>query len=145
MIFFFFSSRRRHTRSLRDWSSDVCSSDLQRRTGRPLSDRELSDYWRGQAWQAVMADPGLAMRRTAHKLQLALHNDEVPDNEDVRMVAEWSPVLRSPVFWLGELLALAVLGGLIGWRRRAVRVVLAMTVIYLVSLLPFFIMARLRV
>src|SRR5206468_6919243 len=26
---FFFSSRRRHTRSDRDWSSDVCSSDLQ--------------------------------------------------------------------------------------------------------------------
>src|SRR5690349_21965053 len=43
-IFFFFSSRRRHTRSLRDWSSDVCSSDLahqgerrdlQRDRGRP--------------------------------------------------------------------------------------------------------------
>src|SRR6266536_5321620 len=29
-FFFFFSSRRRHTRSTRDWSSDVCSSDLQR-------------------------------------------------------------------------------------------------------------------
>src|SRR5438034_9814686 len=29
MLFcFFFSSRRRHTRSLCDWSSDVCSSDL---------------------------------------------------------------------------------------------------------------------
>src|SRR5207247_8194577 len=27
-VFFFFSSRRRHTRSTRDWSSDVCSSDL---------------------------------------------------------------------------------------------------------------------
>src|SRR5476651_2831748 len=27
-ILFFFSSRRRHTRYLRDWSSDVCSSDL---------------------------------------------------------------------------------------------------------------------
>src|SRR5690349_1155730 len=26
-VSFFFSSRRRHTRSLRDWSSDVCSSD----------------------------------------------------------------------------------------------------------------------
>src|SRR5206468_5542567 len=26
---FFFSSRRRHTRSDRDWSSDVCSSDLE--------------------------------------------------------------------------------------------------------------------
>src|SRR5690606_40457311 len=28
LIFFFFSSRRRHTRFSRDWSSDVCSSDL---------------------------------------------------------------------------------------------------------------------
>src|SRR2546422_6466567 len=28
-FFFFFSSRRRHTRCSRDWSSDVCSSDLQ--------------------------------------------------------------------------------------------------------------------
>src|SRR5256885_3474576 len=27
-IFFFFSSRRRHTRLQGDWSSDVCSSDL---------------------------------------------------------------------------------------------------------------------
>src|SRR5690606_40594814 len=27
-VFFFFSSRRRHTRFSRDWSSDVCSSDL---------------------------------------------------------------------------------------------------------------------
>src|SRR6266498_5491563 len=28
LFFFFFSSRRRHTRCGRDWSSDVCSSDL---------------------------------------------------------------------------------------------------------------------
>src|SRR5215472_14016014 len=28
LCFFFFSSRRRHTRCLSDWSSDVCSSDL---------------------------------------------------------------------------------------------------------------------
>src|SRR2546422_8618302 len=28
LTFFFFSSRRRHTRCSRDWSSDVCSSDL---------------------------------------------------------------------------------------------------------------------
>src|SRR3989454_8570924 len=28
VIFFFFSSRRRHTRLQGDWSSDVCSSDL---------------------------------------------------------------------------------------------------------------------
>src|SRR5699024_1726747 len=31
--YFFFSSRRRHTRSKRDWSSDVCSSDLKTKDG----------------------------------------------------------------------------------------------------------------
>src|SRR5256885_3773522 len=34
--FFFFSSRRRHTRLQGDWSSDVCSSDLRGRLGRPF-------------------------------------------------------------------------------------------------------------
>src|SRR5699024_12069428 len=36
-LFFVFSSRRRHTRSKRDWSSDVCSSDLYSYTSTPSS------------------------------------------------------------------------------------------------------------
>src|SRR5690349_22640549 len=39
-VFFFFSSRRRHTRSLRDWSSDVCSSDLSTTVRTEVADRE---------------------------------------------------------------------------------------------------------
>src|SRR2546429_1362914 len=35
-IIFFFSSRRRHTRCSRDWSSDVCSSDLSPNSGRRI-------------------------------------------------------------------------------------------------------------
>src|SRR5260221_3948812 len=48
MIFFFFASRRRHTRSLCDWSSDVCSSDLRQHQERVvelvgvLADRHLA-------------------------------------------------------------------------------------------------------
>src|SRR3712207_8331139 len=41
-FFFFFSSRRRHTRYWRDWSSDVCSSDL------TMASKSLADekqYW----------------------------------------------------------------------------------------------------
>src|SRR5699024_12551401 len=41
--YFFFSSRRRHTRSKRDWSSDVCSSDLNIETGITL---RFKDIWR---------------------------------------------------------------------------------------------------
>src|SRR5690606_38458458 len=35
LFVFFFSSRRRHTRFSRDWSSDVCSSDLMTRQAAP--------------------------------------------------------------------------------------------------------------
>src|SRR5207253_8175832 len=38
-VFFFFSSRRRHTRWPRDWSSDVCSSDLASQRGGPARPR----------------------------------------------------------------------------------------------------------
>src|SRR6266498_1673725 len=43
-VFFFFSSRRRHTRCGRDWSSDVCSSDLieRRQTWKRASARDRS-------------------------------------------------------------------------------------------------------
>src|SRR5438067_5519825 len=44
---FFFSSRRRHTRSKRDWSSDVCSSDLDQELARtfPIGLLRLVGYW----------------------------------------------------------------------------------------------------
>src|SRR5438067_10744062 len=45
-IFFFFSSRRRHTRSKRDWSSDVCSSDLRFVDGLRVTDAETLDIAR---------------------------------------------------------------------------------------------------
>src|SRR5206468_10017697 len=41
-FFFFFSSRRRHTRSDRDWSSDVCSSDLNPEKSLALSQKKFS-------------------------------------------------------------------------------------------------------
>src|SRR5688572_31465378 len=43
MIFFFFSSRRRHTRFDCDWSSDVCSSDLRARARRREQDVRVGD------------------------------------------------------------------------------------------------------
>src|SRR5690606_40812807 len=45
--FFFFSSRRRHTRFSRDWSSDVCSSDLH--IGVVFARRQLEHQGRAQA------------------------------------------------------------------------------------------------
>src|SRR5438093_712571 len=47
-LFFFFSSRRRHTRLVSDWSSDVCSSDLARshlRAG--MKESQAAALWQG--------------------------------------------------------------------------------------------------
>src|SRR5581483_12098269 len=66
-LYFFFSSRRRHTRYWRDWSSDVCSSDLEiknreqaiaglkarlgeyqgRLSQEPIREQQLADLTRG--------------------------------------------------------------------------------------------------
>src|SRR5207245_5829023 len=52
-FFFFFSSRRRHTRCYRDWSSDVCSSDLGEAVPRAVLVRTEVD---GDAGPRVVGD-----------------------------------------------------------------------------------------
>src|SRR3712207_557354 len=60
VLIFFFSSRRRHTRYWRDWSSDVCSSDLLAEAGRFLR----SEQERGLArFDPLRAKPHLRARR----------------------------------------------------------------------------------
>src|SRR5207302_4345651 len=58
---FFFSSRRRHTRFSRDWSSDVCSSDL----GLPADEaflthlREYDQWWVDNGLYIDLPDPNV--------------------------------------------------------------------------------------
>src|SRR5207253_3932796 len=56
-LYFFFSSRRRHTRWPRDWSSDVCSSDLdQSRGGNDGTSARRRSTARGQSTRARPAN-----------------------------------------------------------------------------------------
>src|SRR5439155_16003761 len=67
---FFFSSRRRHTRWPRDWSSDVCSSDLQRLRGFP---GDMSD--KVTALGAVVDETVDNVRRISSELRPAILDD----------------------------------------------------------------------
>src|SRR6266704_5237902 len=53
MFFFFFSSRRRHTRSKRDWSSDVCSSDLAGGRKEGLDDADDAEDLVESRWREI--------------------------------------------------------------------------------------------
>src|SRR5207302_5185940 len=67
--FFFFSSRRRHTRFSRDWSSDVCSSDLD--WGRPLSmPTDFDDFTPAAMLRYTGRDP--LVRNHLHLLQTTM-------------------------------------------------------------------------
>src|SRR5205085_7230497 len=100
-FFFFFSSRRRHTRFDCDWSSDVCSSDLEAGllgarafldghdtehwlflnfdgVGAPATLRYLPREGIGRTWPADTALIGLAERVRAERPELGLEPLDAP-------------------------------------------------------------------
>lgn len=119
-------------------------AEAARRSGETLSDRALSTYWSREALRVMVSEPGATLQRTWRKLRSVLHNDEIPDSESVELFAHWSKVVAAPVIWFGQLWPLALLGGLTCFRRRGVKIVVAIAVLYVASLLPFFVLARLR-
>src|SRR6266571_2572747 len=67
LLFFFFSSRRRHTRLTCDWSSDMCSSDLDGKgkgitAPNPIGQRLAVE----RAWHKAGVDPASATMCEAH-------------------------------------------------------------------------------
>src|SRR5207249_9111707 len=90
-LYFFFSSRRRHTRSKRDWSSDVCSSDLAFFDGSRKyvsAGRENGTFavWRNIEVGDVLVDAGPVLQRL---LMLAGQRDAELRSEERRVGKEW--------------------------------------------------------
>src|SRR5256885_8675089 len=73
LSFFFFSSRRRHTRLQGDWSSDVCSSDLTVQTETHASNREPMALARETGAGTVI---GGSYYRTGDSLMFQLRRSE---------------------------------------------------------------------
>src|SRR6266508_6037743 len=87
-IFFFFSSRRRHTRWPRDWSSDVCSSDLiQNAQYRPANYHRLRAGLTagGQpvAWTHRIVAPSIMARVFPNSVQNGLDGEAVEGGKEM--------------------------------------------------------------
>src|SRR5438034_10538502 len=78
LSFFFFSSRRRHTRSLCDWSSDVCSSDL--------SPKQEVAKTHGRVARQQVIHEGQVSQRLAHLLPG--HTDRASVRSEERRVGK---------------------------------------------------------
>src|SRR5437016_9507580 len=71
LVCFFFSSRRRHTRLVSDWSSDVCSSDLD-----PLQAKLARDRLRSEEF--VLESDRIAALAAVNALRNRAPGDSVP-------------------------------------------------------------------
>src|SRR5207249_6648336 len=94
------ASRRRHTRSKRDWSSDVCSSDLGAPVAMPWADRApavLQSWLGGQEMANAIADVVFGDAEPGGRLPTTLplrleHNPSFgnfPRSEERRVGKEW--------------------------------------------------------
>src|SRR2546429_2347878 len=97
-LFFFFSSRRRHTRCSRDWSSDVCSSDLVRVDRTRLNKRTLEALIKGGAFDAIELNRASLVASIDHAFEFGnktLANANQGRSEERRVGKEcrsrWSP------------------------------------------------------
>src|SRR3712207_7658699 len=97
-LFFFFSSRRRHTRYWRDWSSDVCSSDLGGPNGLAVgpdgalyvcnNGLEGDDYTGGRIERVDLATGAVEVLYEAHEGR-RLRSEERRVGKECR--SRWSP------------------------------------------------------
>src|SRR5699024_11466119 len=85
----FFSSRRRHTISKRDWSSDVCSSDLERINNRHLTE-ELVVSGKFAAVGLTFANPEPEDFDRAKQLMEQLRSEERRVGKECRSRWSWS-------------------------------------------------------
>src|SRR5687768_18085665 len=95
LFFFFFSSRRRHTRCSRDWSSDVCSSDLDALRVEAVEDRSQAAVV--AADQALLVELDLVEEERPLLVGALVDHRDLLRSEERRVGKEcrsrWSPYL----------------------------------------------------
>src|SRR5437588_99122 len=92
MHWFYFSSRRRHTRSLCDWSSDVCSSDLD-----PCACRRGARTRIQKTAQMVFDRTVFSLRKTTARSEERRVGKECRSRWSANTTMKYEPVVRAYV------------------------------------------------
>jgi 4-amino-4-deoxy-L-arabinose transferase-like glycosyltransferase/tetratricopeptide (TPR) repeat protein len=122
----------------------------ERALGRRLKPSEVSNFWFNQGMKFISGDFGKIPQLYWQKYVLAFTYLELPLNEsyyffvDNVLIFPWLPALGLAPVNFGILLPLALPGLVFLWRGKKGRILVAFFILYLLSMLPFFINARYR-
>ena len=116
-----------------------------RRVGREMTSREVSAYWRNEAFTYMVANPVQTMVRFARKFYWNVGDCEIPNNFSYHTASRFSGVLRSPLPGFSLLFALGVPGLALAVRQnRRAWWLLAPVATSLVTILIFYASSRFR-
>lgn len=122
-------------------------AEARRRTGRTLTPGQLSNYWAGQTLHVIADDPWHWLGLIWKKVTLLGRAVEVPDNYSFDYDSRRSWVLRLPFPGFALVFPFALAGIIAAWRekkRYGLRLLALFTVVYLLSVVPFFVTSRFR-
>jgi tetratricopeptide (TPR) repeat protein len=100
------------------WRNEDVEALLTREHGRALSPGEQEAHFRGLASAFFRESPGRALGLLARKTYLLLQGYEIRNNRDLYALRQRDPLLRLPLPDFGWIGPLALLGAVVGWRRR---------------------------
>lgn len=127
-----------------EYEEDDFRAVAETRTSHAMRPGEVSRYWARAAWSHFRTNPGFAARMLGRKVLLLFNDYEVPDNQDMYFVARYSPVLRWSLLSFGWIVPFAVIGMVMSWERREVRLIVGTLALYAGSVVLFFVVARFR-
>lgn len=129
-----------------DLQKDVeCRAEAERATGRTLTYSEVSDFWFAETVTFAREHPGTFLSRLVRKAVHFWSAYEVPQIEHFQYFRRYSAALRGPVLTFGVLGALAIVGLVSLWRRRAAWALPYFFVAsYSLSTILFFVLDRYR-
>ena len=127
------------------WELEDARIEAEKELGRHLKPGELSNYYYQKGWKFIANDPATAIRLMIRKAALFFNRYEISNNKHIQYFSSLSPWLPWLVYLnFIVLIPLGTLGILVLWRRPEVKLLLALILVYAVSVILFFITARFR-
>jgi len=105
---------------------------------------EVGKFYFKLTFSFIKNNPGKFLILLLKKILFYFNNYEIPDNQDISFIADYSPILKFPIFRFGLIFALAIVGFISMWRQKIGYLIWAGFFIFALSIIVFFISARYR-